>query len=73
MSSNYITIDNEIQVQKTLLAKTSHNITQAKLKELEEWKRESVYLELEDNNQECISLWWVIKEKLLRLNIYCQG
>ena len=37
----------------------------AKQSELQEWKSRSVYDEVQDNNQPCISLRWVLKEKVI--------
>ena len=45
----------EIQVHKTLITKTISDIEQAKCRELNEWKKECVYLEEEDIGQDCIS------------------
>ena len=40
-------------------------ITEAKLKKLENWKNNNVYQELDDENQNKISIRWVITEKLI--------
>ena len=37
---------------------------EVKLKELSHWEQELVYEEIDDEGQECISLWWVLKEKI---------
>lgn len=38
---------------------------ETKLKELNQWKSESVSDEVPDQDQDCISLKWVIQEKLV--------
>ena len=54
----------ELQVHHTLMVKSVEDIKEAKERELLEWKKENVYSEEDDINQECISLRWVLKEKI---------
>ena len=37
----------------------------AKLKELQSWKDNNVYTEVEDQNQSCVSIKWVMKPKII--------
>ena len=54
----------ESLVCDTLLAINKSKEVHAKQIELEQWKSMDVYHEIEDNGQECISLRWVLKDKL---------
>ena len=47
-----------------MLAVSKTNEMNAKIAELNQWKSMRVYREISDQGQECISLRWVIKEKL---------
>ena len=50
-----------------VLINTSHEseeITGAKLDELQSWKRNNVYCEVDDKGQQCISVRWVITKKM---------
>ena len=50
--------------KEVLLSKVERfEITEAKLKELENWKNNNVYQELDDENQNKISVRWAITEK----------
>ena len=51
----------ENQIHKTLLVKNKYDILKAKL---DQWKKEDVYTKLVDEGQDCISLRWVLKEKV---------
>ena len=52
-------------IGKVLLSQSKDEELNAKLNELEQWKSKGVYTEIEDKGQECISLCWVIKSKLI--------
>ena len=56
--------DDETQVHETLILTNKVQQLEAKLKELTQWNKEAVYDEINDNGQECISLRWVIMEKV---------
>ena len=57
--------DDDMQTNETLLVQNKEKALEAKLKELQLWKSEKVYKEVPDQGQDCISLRWVIKEKLV--------
>ncbi len=54
----------ETLVCDNLLATNKSRELEAKLAELDQWKTMGVYQEIEDNGQECLSLRWVVKDKL---------
>jgi hypothetical protein len=54
----------ESLVCDNLLATNKSRELEAKLAELDQWKSMGVYEEIEDNGQECLSLRWVVKDKL---------
>ena len=54
----------ESQVCDTLITINKAKETAAKLAELDQWKSMGVYREIEDQGQGCISLRWVLKDKL---------
>ena len=58
----------EVQTHQTLITKSSEDTLHAKLKELNEWKKEQVYIDEKDESQDCISLRGVLKEKLVDSN-----
>ena len=45
--------------------KLNHNILNAKEKELQSWRSEKVFDEIENNGQPTISVCWVLKQKLV--------
>ena len=47
-----------------MLAVNKTNEINAKIAELNQWKSLGVYPKISDQSQECISLRWLIKEKL---------
>ena len=51
--------DHETIVHETLVSTNKAKQLEAKLKELSQWEQESVYDEIDDKGQECISLRWV--------------
>ena len=55
----------EAQTHQTMITKSLEDILHAKLKELNEWKKEQVYTDEKDKGQDSISLRWVLKEKLV--------
>ena len=59
------TTQDETQIHKTLLMKNNSDVLEAKRKELDQWKKEGVYTEHTNQGQDCISLRWVVKEKLV--------
>ena len=50
---------------KTMVVQKKEKQRETKLKELNQWKSESVSDEVPDQDQDCISLTWVIQEKLV--------
>jgi len=54
----------ESLVCDVLLASNKSKEANAKQVELEQWKSMDVYQEIDDRGQECISLRWVLKDKL---------
>ena len=54
-------------------ANTEDEILEAKLEELESWKRNKVYKEVEDTGQDTISIKWVLKEKKLEEKIFMKA
>jgi len=57
-------IPQENVIDDTLLATNKTREHEAKLKELDQWKTMGVYEEVEDTGQDCISLRWVVKDKI---------
>ena len=55
----------EVVLHDTLLVKNETDILEAKTKELQQWKKENVFIEEEDQGQACISLRWVLREKII--------
>lgn len=53
----------EIQDDEEILMTDNYNNVAAKKKELDLWKRNRVYIEVEDNGQKTITSRWVITEK----------
>ena len=58
-------IPEEIIVDKILLIQNKEQECQAKLSELDQWKVRKVYDGVDDRGQECISLRWVMKSKVI--------
>jgi hypothetical protein len=58
-------IPNEVQITEIFQAETLQNTIEAKLNELESWKSNSVYEEVPDVGQPCISVRWVIRPKVI--------
>ena len=56
--------DDEEQVSEIYLSHLEENI-KAKMKELESWKKQQVYEEVENKGQYCISVRWVLKPKYI--------
>ena len=57
--------ESEKGLEDILLSNGKEEVKQAKLKELTQWKVESVYDEIEYKGQECISLRWVVTPKVI--------
>ena len=55
----------EHQTKDILIAQSKEDINKAKEHELDQWKERNVYIEEEDTGQPCISLRWVITEKII--------
>ena len=55
----------KVQTHQILITKSSGDTLHAKLKELNERKKEQVYIDKKDKGQDCKSLRWVLKEKLV--------
>ena len=52
--------------EEVLLSKVERfKITEPKLKELENWKNNNIYQELDDENQNKIPVRWIITEKVI--------
>ena len=56
--------DDQTIVHETLISINKVKQLEAKLKELSQWEQESGYEDIDDKGQECISLRWVLKEKI---------
>ena len=52
-------------IDEVFIVQSKEEEIKAKLTELEQWKSRQVYKEVEDTGQECISLHWVIKSKII--------
>ena len=64
----------ENQIDIALLMSKQEKEQDAKCKELEQWRSMGVYEEVPDEGQECISLRWVIKDKLdSEGNTFCKA
>ena len=59
--SEWIPFDDEVLINTSY---ESEEVTRAKLDELESWKRNNVYSEVDDKGQQCISVRWVITRKM---------
>ena len=55
----------EVLLCETFLSKVDEKIFDAKRAEIENWKREMVYEEVEDCGQETVSVRWVVTQKLV--------
>ena len=70
---------NEILVNQAYVAKVNHKIFNAKEKELQSWRSEKVFDEIENNSQSTISVCWVLKQKLVdgkcstKATLYARG
>ena len=64
---NQVTFTSEVEYQQhgTLISKIEDDTLNAKLSELQQWDERNVYSITEDSGQECISLRWVIKPKIV--------
>ena len=56
--------DTEMITDPVLLTTSRARQNEAKQKELQQWEEMGVYKEVPDSGQECISLRWVIREKV---------
>ena len=59
--SEWRPLDEEVLINTSY---ESEEVTRAKLDELESWKRNNVYSEVDDKSQQCISARWVITRKM---------
>ena len=59
------TVGVERVVDPVLLTRNKEAEVQAKRAELDEWKNKGVYTEIEDRGQDCMSLRWVVKSKII--------
>lgn len=50
--------DHDYLTELSFLADVENGIAQAKIKELQQWKDENVYTEIENTGQEAISVTW---------------
>ena len=55
----------EVMVAEEFMGMTEQKNYIAKLKELESWKKNKVYIEVENEGQRCISAKWILKPKLI--------
>ena len=55
----------EVIYHEMFTAETKEETLQAKLRELESWKKNCVYDEVEDIGQKCVSVRWVITPKVI--------
>ena len=62
-NSNHTNSQENISDPVLIVSNKSKELT-AKISELEQWKSMGVYHEIEDQGQDCISLRWVVKDKL---------
>ena len=58
-------ITEEKIVDEVLLSQNKEQEAQAKLAELNQWKIRQVYSEIDDEGQQCVSLRWVLKSKII--------
>ena len=63
--SNLSLEEDEIQTHGILIVQNKEKTLEAKLKQLHQRKSKKFYEEIPNQNQNCISLRWVIKEKLV--------
>ena len=56
--------DDETQIHETLITINISQQLEAKMIELNQWRNEQGYDEKDDFSQQCISIRWVMKEKL---------
>ena len=54
-------LQDENQIHETLFVKNEYDILKAKQVELDQWKKEDVYTENNDEGQDFFSLRWVLK------------
>ena len=59
------TSDDETQIYETLITTNKTHQQEAKMIELDRWRNEQVYDEIDDLGQQCISPRWVMKEKVV--------
>ena len=55
----------EMKVTPTYIAHKSEEREKAMIKELDSWKENKVYTEVDNNNQHCISGRWIVKPKVI--------
>ena len=57
--------EEQTQFYNILMNNVENEVIRAKNAELLQWKQRNVYTEVPDKNQECMSVRWVIKEKVI--------
>ena len=57
--------DDETQIHETLITINISQQLEAKMIELNQWRNEQGYDEKDDFSQQCISIRWVMKEKVV--------
>ena len=57
--------DDETQIHETLITINISQQLEAKMIELNQWRNEQGYEEKDDFSQQCISIRWVMKEKVV--------
>ena len=66
--------DQENQVELALLVSRQTKELEAKHIELDQWRSMGVYKEIPDDGQDCISLRWVVKDKVDNMgNTFCKA
>ena len=55
----------EVYHTKSYLEENEKEVLAAKVRELDSWKKNNVYIEVENKNQKCVAAKWVVKPKLI--------
>ena len=55
----------EVYLTKEYIEESQKEVLAAKIRELDSWKKNKVYVEVEDQKQKCVSAKWVVKPKLI--------
>lgn len=60
-----VNVIEELNLSEIFISQNKEEVTSAKIKELESWKKNNVYEEVPFEDQKCISSKWVIKPKIV--------